>query len=192
MMIEDSAYERALFKRVAKEDQAAFREIFTRYKEPFYAAALKMTRCADTAEEIVQNVFVGIWVSRSGLAEVESPSAYLFASLYHDIYRHFREQAMQRKLRQQVLAQGIFAENPTEEALSYKECESTLSRLIGQLPRQQQLVYRLSRQDGLSREEIARKLDISPNTVKNHLLRALKHIREQFHYPLVLLILLFR
>lgn len=191
-MKEDSAYERALFTRVTAGDEAAFREIFNRYKEPFYATALKMTHCGDTAEEIVQNVFVSLWVRRSGLAGVESPSAYLFASLYHDIYRHFREQAMQRKLKQQVFARTSFAENPTEESLSYKECESTLQHVIGQLPPQQQLVYRLSRQDGLSRDEIARQLDISPNTVKNHLLRALKYIRERFHYPLALLIFLFR
>lgn len=190
-MKEGSAYERALFKRITEEDETAFREVFNRYRGPFYAAALKMTRCVDTAEEIVQNVFVTLWVHRGGLAEVESPSAYLFASLYHDIYRHFREQAQQRNLRRQVLERTSFAENPTEESLSYKECESTLQHIIGQLPPQQQLVYRLSRQDGLSRDEIARQLHISPHTVKNHLLRALKHIREGFHYSIVLVICLF-
>ena len=71
-------------------------------------------------------------------------------------------------------------ENPVEELLLAKENRELLTAVISQLPPQQQLVFRLCKQEGLSREEVADKLNISPNTVKNHLSAAIAFIREYF------------
>lgn len=188
-MREDQPYEQALCKRIARGEEAAFREIFDRYKQPFYAAALKMIRSEAVAEEIVQDVFVHLWQHRTSLAGVEQVSSYLFSVVYHQIYRHFRQLARQRQLTRDFQASlGEAAENSTETLLSLKEYESTLRQAVDELPPQQQVIYRLSKQEGFSREEIADLLHISPHTVKNHLLRAIKHLRGKLHYPLFLLI----
>jgi len=190
MPSEAPAYEKQLFSRIADGEERAFREVFERYKKPFYAAAIKMTRSAAEAEEIVQDVFVELWQHRASLRQVERPASYLFAMVYHEIAHHFRRQAMERRIKQRVLEKAQPADDSTEQLLELRDCESSLKVAIEALPPQQQLVYRLSRQEGFSREEIADQLHISPNTVKNHLLKALRELRTRLHYPLMLLVLL--
>ena len=68
------------------------------------------------------------------------------------------------------------------EKPSLKEAEQILAKAIDQLPQQQKLVYQLSREQGLKHEEIARQLNLSPGTVKNHMIRALKTLREQLEH----------
>lgn len=73
----------------------------------------------------------------------------------------------------------------TEEMIEEKESRLLLQNVIQQLPSQQQLIYKLSKQDGLSWNEIAEQVHISPNTVKDHLLKAIKYIREHFKEALL-------
>ena len=58
-MLPEQSYDiKKLLKQVAEGNEQAFRVIFDHYKVPFHAAAFKMTRSADLAEEIVQEVFI--------------------------------------------------------------------------------------------------------------------------------------
>ena len=63
------------------------------------------------------------------------------------------------------------------------ELEAFTQKAILKLPKQQQLIFKMSRVDGLSHQEIADQLQISPNTVKNHIVEALKKLRSDFKYP---------
>jgi hypothetical protein len=62
--------EKALLERVAQGDESAFRIVFDHYRDAIYAFALKVTRHESIAEEIVQDVFMKIWISRTGLPAV--------------------------------------------------------------------------------------------------------------------------
>ncbi len=186
-MVTDALYEKELLKRIAQGDEAAFRIIFDRYKERFYAAAIKMTRSADTAEEIVQEVFITLWLRRAVLATVENPASYLFTIVYNNIYAHFKKLAVEKRMKQGVGKRINDTESPTEDKLIDKENQQLLQSLIQQLPPQQQSVYKLSKLEGLSRGEIAERLHISPNTVKNHLQEAVKFIRVHFNKTISLL-----
>ncbi len=186
-MVTDALYEKELLQRIAQGDEAAFRIIFDHYKERFYAAAIKMTRSADTAEEIVQEVFITLWLRRGVLASVETPASYLFAIVYNNIYAHFKKLAVEKKMKQGVCLRISDTECPTEDRLIDKENQQLLQSLIQQLPPQQQSVYKLSKLEGLSRGEIAERLHISPNTVKNHLQEAVKFIRVHFSKTISLL-----
>lgn len=177
-----------LLKRIAQNDRKAFHHLFIRYKDRFYAAALKMTRASDTAEEIVQEVFVTLWQKRSGLQDVENPAPYLFTIVYNTISRHFKKLAAEKSMKEKMLEKAKKAENYTEQTILEKESRQWLQNIINQLPSQQQLIYKLSKEDGLSRQEIAEQLHISPNTVKNHLLKAMQFIRV--HWGEVMMIMI--
>jgi RNA polymerase sigma-70 factor (ECF subfamily) len=161
---------------VAKGNEEAFRVIFDLYKAPFHAAAYKMTRSADIAEEIVQEVFVLSWVKRELIAEAKRPEDYIFTILHNCIYAHFRKLAQERQLKSK-LAQEPEGEYQTEDLLNEKENKAILENMISHLPPQQKLIYKLAKQEGLSRAEIAKKLNISSNTVKNHLGAAVEYLR---------------
>lgn len=164
-------------KRISNGDEKAFRSLFDRYKDRFYAAALKMTRSPELSEEIVQEVFVKLWLRRKVLARVENPTAYLFSIVYHCISAHFKKLALDRTLKERIAEIRSIQDHSTENRIAENEIRQSLQKLLLQLPPQQRKVYQLSKEEGLSRDEIAQELGISPNTVKNHLLKAIKYLR---------------
>lgn len=162
---------------VSCSDRKAFKILFNRYRERFYAAALKMTHSNNEAEEIVQQVFVALWQGRSNLKNIDQPESYLFSIVYNTISCRFRKIAAEKKLKAGLKGKKQKAENYTEQTVLAKESRQWLQNIINHLPSQQQKIYRLSKEDGLSRKEIAERLELSPHTVKNHLLKAMQFIR---------------
>ncbi|MEO6452536.1 MAG: RNA polymerase sigma-70 factor [Ginsengibacter sp.] len=170
-----------LLLQVGEANEFAFRAIFDFYKERFYAVSLKMTHSTDIAEEIVQEVFISLWVNQRKVAAAENPEGYLFAMLHNSIYTHFRKLALEKTMKKKIREQSTDIEaSPVEDILSEKENNRLLETVISRLPCQQQMVYKLSRQQGFTREEIAAQLQISPHTVKNHLQEAVRFIRRYY------------
>lgn len=162
--------------KVAEGNESAFRTIFDRYKSSFYGVAYKMTRSPHHSEEIVQEVFITFWNKRQLVAASRNPEQYFKRILYNSIYAHFRKLALERQLKTNLYQTEEPHENMVEELLLSKENFNFLNTLVSKLPPQQRLVYKLSKQEGLSREEIASRLNISPNTVRNHLTAAIQFI----------------
>jgi len=181
-MPEDLLYDiKKLLSQVGEGNEPAFRTIFDFFKERFYAASLKMTHSPDIAQEIVQEVFVGLWINRAKVAAAVNPESYLLTMLHNCIYAHFRKLALEKAMKKKMGEQPLeLDESSVEDVLLEKETREILESVISQLPPQQQMVYKLSRQQGLSREEIAMQLHISPHTVKNHLQHATQFIRAYY------------
>lgn len=183
-----TTHEKALFSRVADGDETAFNELFHLYHKRFYAAAVKMTRSGQAAEELVQDVFVTLWTKRAELQHMERPFSYLFTILYNSIYRHLRQLALEKRRIIEAGASLNDIEDPVEELLLAKEHEAIIRKAIGQLPEQQRRVYQLIKQQGMSREEAAQAMGISPNTVRNHLSEAVNNLRTYLKRALPLLL----
>jgi RNA polymerase sigma-70 factor (family 1) len=173
---------------IAQSDEKAFRVFFDRYKERFYAVALKMTRSDAVAQEMVQDVFLKIWQNRTSLPEIIKPDTYFFTVLYRQIYRHYKKLALENKLLK-LIAESPHFQNITDETVLAQESTRLINEAILKLPKQQQIVFRLSKQDGLSREQIAEQLHISPNTVRNHLADAMQSIRSYLDHAALIFIL---
>ncbi|MBN8861399.1 MAG: RNA polymerase sigma-70 factor [Sphingobacteriales bacterium] len=183
--------ERELLAEIASGNEKAFRKLFDSYKERFYAVAFKMTRSDEAAEDIVQDVFMNIWKNREHLLKVDHPSSYFFTAVYRKVYHHYRRLASERKFLQSASAVKE-TENTTDEMVLAHEYKEWVSQAITRLPPQQQLVFRLSKEEGMNREDIARQLEISPNTVKNHLSNALKFIHAFLRKSSLILIIIMR
>lgn len=168
--------EKSLLREIALGKEQAFRELFDRYKERFYATVLKMTGSDDVTKDIVQDVFLKIWVNRESLRNIENSPAYFFTVVYRRIYQHYRKVALDRKCLR-VASPVKESVNTTEEMLLARESRSLIAKAVAKLPPQQQLIFKLSKLEGMSREDVARQLNISPNTVRNHLADAVKTIR---------------
>lgn len=176
-------------QQVAAGDQKAFRVLFDQYKERFYAVARKMTRSDDTAQEMVQEIFIKIWQNRYSLSQVNDADAYLFTILYRQIFRHYKKLALERKLLR-LIAESPAFRNVTDETVLARESQRLINEAVAQLPPQQQQVFLLSKQQGLTREQVAEKLRISPNTVRNHLAEAIRHIKLHLKQAALLYLLL--
>jgi RNA polymerase sigma-70 factor (family 1) len=179
-----------LLLQVGEGNEPVFRAIFDFYKDRFYSASLKMTHSCDVSEEIVQEVFVTLWIKRVQVAAATNPEGYVFAVLHNSIYAHFRKLALEKAMKKKIGLQSADVDaSPVEDILLAKENREILESVIRQLPPQQRIVYKLSRQQGLSREQVASQLHISPNTVKNHLQEATRFIRAYYKTGVSALIL---
>src|SRR5882672_1230290 len=94
-----------IFSAIAGGDQAAFKSLFELFKEKIYAVALKWTKSTYVAEEITQNVFIGIWISREQLPGVNDPEAYLYTIAYNKLSSYLKKEANQSAIL------GLFMQN---------------------------------------------------------------------------------
>jgi len=171
--------EKELFALVAGGDEAAFTAIFHHYNKRLYPFVLKITKNESAAEEIVQDVVTTLWVKKERLAEVDNYASYIFRIATNKTFNYLKKVAMEDKMLKEVLQNMEMFRNLTDEIIDSKEKEAIINSAINELPTQRKLIYKLSRQEGLSHQQIAEQLNISQNTVKNQLVKALRFIREK-------------
>jgi RNA polymerase sigma-70 factor (ECF subfamily) len=128
----------------------------------------------------VQDVFVKIWTKRASLAEIDNFDAYLFTAARNHVFNYIRNRARERNRLAALEAGTLMAlpESPNGEPPA-DDYHSLLDEAVAQLPRQQQQVYRLHKQQGLSYSEVAEHMQLSVETVKKHMSLALRAIRDR-------------
>jgi RNA polymerase sigma-70 factor (family 1) len=182
--------DRDLFRLIALGDEPAFAELFRRYDRRIYPFVLKMIKSQILAEEIAQEIFIKIWRHRESLSIIEQPESYILTIAARHTLDQIKKRLNEHKMLQRFSAGLSPTHNEPEELLLLKDTEELIQRAVDQLPPQQKSVYLLSRKQGLSYEEIGQELKISPNTVRNHLVKALAAIRiwleQQDQLPLFL------
>lgn len=136
-----------------------------------------LTHSEFLAEEITQDVFLKIWMKKEQLAGIEYFNAWLKTVAHNVAVNKLRRIAQEKLILERIAKETEHSSNHTENTVISQEYERILKEAIAQLPPQQQKVYLMSRQQGLKYEEIARELQISIHTVKEHMKKSLKSIR---------------
>lgn len=170
------------FKAIAQGDEKTFQDFFNNQNAEIFSIALHFTKNAFLAEEIVQEVFVSLWLSRHKLSAINDPGGYLYTTIINKSITSLKKhQAFESRKSQVDISQEPAAEvNEAEQRLAFRENESLLQNWVHSLPRKQQEVYLLKKEEGLSIKEIAEQLEISEFTVKNHLKAASRFLKEKF------------
>lgn len=174
--------EQLLFQAISKGEEPAFRQLFDIYKRKLFGLAVSITKSTVLAEELLQEVFTSLWVSRHLLANVKDPAAYIYQSAYRKL-----RQLVKKEQHQQVILEAIKTQselpppqNDPEIQLLLSETRRVLAEAVNSLSDQKRKIYQMAKVDGLSYKEISATLNISPNTVRNHLVEAVRLIREHF------------
>lgn len=136
-----------------------------------------MVHDAETAEELTQEVFIKLWISRSRLVQVENLEGYIFTMTRNKTLNYFRKEANESKLLQHLQLKMKPAENNVEEQMNVVDHYQVMEEALNQLSAQRRRVFVLSRYEGMNLEEIAKQLHLSRNTIKNHLGASLRFIR---------------
>lgn len=174
MRLYQSYSEDRLVAALRRGDARAFTEIYERYWEKLFAIAYHYSHQKETAEEVVQEIFLRLWDKRSTVL-IEDLGAYLATACKFSVFKHTVRQKRRQELLNRHLTPVSVADD--EEAITARFLEEYVQGVIETLPKQCRVVYELRRKEDLSIEEIARVLDISPHTARNHLNKALKTLR---------------
>lgn len=169
--------EQKLLLQVADGDEQAFRTVFEHLYPSVYKAALLVTASRDLAEEVVQDVFLKIWLKRKELPAVSNLKGYIFIIARNQAYKAFIKQQKWHDLTRRGLSEEDIHLLDIDEQLEKEKMLAIYEAAVNRLPDRQQQVYRLSKQQGYSREQIAMAMNISPETVKKYLALAIMSIR---------------
>ncbi|MFT3948022.1 MAG: RNA polymerase sigma-70 factor [Agriterribacter sp.] len=163
---------------VAESDRDAFAELYSRFWHTIYATACRYLLSAEQAQDIVQDIFVKIWVKRNDLKHVDRIDDFIFIIARNEIISAFRRKhhiAAQLSVKDEICINRI---PDTDNKLLLNETRRLVNLAIEQLPPQQKMVFRLTREEGLSHARIATIMGINVRTVNNHITRALANIQR--------------
>jgi RNA polymerase sigma-70 factor (family 1) len=171
--------EKALLLLVTRGDEEAFTRLFHEYRNKIYSIAYDLTESAGLSEEIVQDVFLKIWLRRETLGTVTSFRAYLFTITRNYVFTTLKKMARRRNLEMPVGqdTDESYKNNDTEDLMLNREYARILHEAVDRLPERQRQVYLLMKEKGCKREAAATLLHVSPETVKTHLTQAMRSIR---------------
>lgn len=186
-----SSIDLALRCRIAEGDEKAFAAFFEYYHSKVLGVAFYFTQSLSRAEDIVQDVFLKIWTKREQIEAIEQLDAWVLT-----IARNFSINALHKIARTEVVGEEYADyipsfETPVGDGLNKKDIERLVQEALQPLTEQQRRVFELSKLRGLNREEIAAELQLSPNTVKMHLVRSTKYVRAYLLAKLDYLILIY-
>jgi RNA polymerase sigma factor (sigma-70 family) len=161
---------------VSKGDEKAFEQLFHYWHQRLGAFVIGWTKSEAATEEIVQDVFLKVWLQRTKLAAIENFGNYLFILSRNHTYNALRQTARERQ--RQI------------EIERFKELAPLLDEAVQHLPDQQRKVYLLKYKASLKYEEIGEQLQISPETARKHLQLATKFISTyvKAHHSILVLI----
>lgn len=167
--------------RLLKEDNhTAFTKIYELYAD-HVASFSALYVNSEFIDEVVQEVFIKLWLSRVFIDEQKNLKGYLFIITRNLIFDKFRKQKTDFYKLSLIAALEEASEQDIEEELSTSDLADFIDVLVDQLPPRCKEVFTLSRQENLTNKEIATQLNISIKSVEAAITRALKHLREHLY-----------
>ena len=170
--------DKELFQLISEGDETAFRRLFHAYVPQLRPLVQHITRTSAITEDIIQDTFLKLWISRDKLTDIDNPRSWILRIVFHQSFSWLRRQAVHHKAMDIIQQPDNILNNSTEETVAYNTVVKLIGTAVQQLPPQAKRIYLLSRENGLKIPEIAAKLHISQSTVKNSLVRSLHAIRK--------------
>lgn len=173
--------EAALHSEIALGNQEAFREFFDNHRTKLYNYLYTVVKSKEIAEEIVIDVFLKLWTGRELITEIQNMDAFLHKVAYNKALDFFRiasrNAILQKFVRREMEA---LREKQSDNKLQEWECKDIINKALERLSPRRRVIFTLNRIDGLSYDEIAEKLQLSRNTVRNTMAETLRSLRSYF------------
>ena len=173
-----TTYPKELLELIAAGDQAAFRQVYGSFYKRLFQFALAIVKTRESAEEIVEDVFVRIWQQRANLPAIQNLRVYLYTATKNSSLNY-----LSRKARESItepfdhihVELSDSALTP-EQILITAEIHQKIQKAVEALPPRCKMIFKLVREDGLKYKEIAEILNISINTIDAQMAIAVKRI----------------
>ena len=155
----------------------AFEKVYGRYWARLYGYALHQLSVREEAEQVVHDVFEALWARRNE-AIITQLDVYLMVAVKYAVNKCIRSRITFRKYQEYLVYQQI-QQNQAEESVQFNDLNRAIDEALRQLPEKSALVFRMSRLENRSHEDIASVLQLSTKAVEYHLTKSLKHLKSQ-------------
>ena len=166
-----------IIRRLKKDDKSAVDELFSYYYHRLYHFSKSILKIETDIDDILQEVFVKIWLNRQKITNAETFNAYIFTITKNEVLNLIRFNLKDHTFKDELYLHSVAEEYQPQNQLEYNEIKTGIDRIVAGLPEKRQHVFILSRTEGLSNKEIAQQLNISEKTVEDHITHAIKHIK---------------
>ncbi|SDE27016.1 RNA polymerase sigma factor [Niabella drilacis] len=164
-----------LLMMLSSDNRPAFGELYNRYWEKLFALAYNRLKDIPAAEDAVHDVFESLWNNRRK-AQILALENYLATAVKYTVLAQIKKRDHARKYAQEYEHRYV-VHSKTESALHNRRILEIIETEINRLPEKCRLIFKYSREQGMSSREIAAALDVSPKTVDNQIYRALSHLK---------------
>lgn len=176
----ETYHEQTVLLKLQQGDSDAFLALYNHYHSALYHYILRFVKSPAIAEDVLQDVFLKIWEIKNRINPELSFKAYLYRICRNSVFKLLKKMAVDENLRVEVMQQLTQSVADADLKLLWQQYESILQTAINNLSPQRQKVFRLCREEGKTYEQVANELGISRNTVKEHMVLAMKLIKEHF------------
>jgi len=163
------------------EERNAFETMFRENWDMVYSISFAMAKSKTMAEDIAQDVFLSLWENRQKISGVQNVKAFLNTVTKFTVLKRLRRIKVEEAFKQYQAYRSFlnieFANQ--EDMLMLKHINNSIQKGISELPPQQQRVFKLSREQGLSHQEIGETIGVSKKTVKDYIVRSLAFLRQR-------------
>ena len=175
-------------------EEEHFNELFDTYLDRVYDYIHAITKSHYIAEEASQELFIILWKKRNELSHVDNIDHYIFRIARNLAFNQLKKAALDSRKANEFYQRSVKESNPVAEQVNRRTLLELVDKAVAALPPQPRKIYMLSRKEQLNFDEIATRLDLSRNTVKNHLNKALNDIRafliENGYQPVIIALIL--
>jgi RNA polymerase sigma-70 factor (ECF subfamily) len=169
-------------------NKAILEQLFKENYKGLYYHALSFIKDEDASKDLVNDVFEYFWVNRKDIDISYSAKSLLYSMVRHKAINYLRHEDVKRKHMDFQLSHSSMEEKEYE---NYEPLINKIKLAIGNLPPQGRIVFEMYFIQNYSYKEVAEELDVSVNTVKTHISKSIKKLREQFSEEILLFLLFF-
>ncbi|GGW41862.1 RNA polymerase sigma factor [Arenibacter certesii] len=177
MYVDEAKSERILILDLNKGNEQAFRKLFDTYGNDIYTYSLSLLKSPDSAKEIVQDVFLKVWLKRKTINPDQSFKSWVFTIARNLSFNVLQKSVNDKKLKQEIFYQRQEAYSHIDRGFQEAEFELLRLKAIDTLPPKRRLIFKMSREEDKSYQEISVVLKISVSTVKNQMSKSLGTVR---------------
>ena len=180
-----------IIHRLKNEDKSPVDELFNYYYPRLYYFSKSILKIDNQIDDILQEVFVKIWLNRQKIGKAETFNAWIFTITKNEILSLLRNNIRDQTFKHELFLRAVAEEYHTPNPVEFDEVKAGIDKIIADLPEERQMVFILSHTEGRSNHEIAMQMNISEKTVEDHITHAIKQIKHSMKESGILSILYF-
>ncbi|MET1054005.1 MAG: sigma-70 family RNA polymerase sigma factor [Pedobacter sp.] len=170
-----------LLIRIAEGDRVSFNELYRRHMHNVYSYIHLICKSRETTEEVVQDLFLKIWLNRKNLEHIRHFKPYLYRSARNLLLDRVRKSQVEVKAKELVLRTDMEHTESSDSNIICNQYKQFTIEAISRLPEKRKRIVELRTQEDLSLDEIAAQLSISKSVVKKQLYSGMNFVRDYIH-----------